>query len=197
MNDFISFVQPRKWARVPTRTPSVHAWSVSIELFIQIVMWHLASDLFWWIKKNKQTNHPQKDFNLGCSDCSSLNCPPHILPLPYPTSFPTPPKTQPYTHWTSNATLTHHILASTSHPPPPPPPPPQMATKLAYILTPPRLLITSHFRIKPFLPLSSTSSSSSSASFPGVYSMPLVGRQFSFRRRLFILSPKATTDQPG
>lgn len=27
--------------------------------------------------------------------------------------------------------------------------------------------------------------------------MPLVGRQFSFRRRLFILSPKATTDQPG
>ncbi|KAF7138682.1 hypothetical protein RHSIM_Rhsim07G0096500 [Rhododendron simsii] len=91
-----------------------------------------------------------------------------------------------------NATLTHHILASTSHPPPP-----QMATKLAYILPPPRLLITSHFRIKPFLPLSSTSSSSSSASFPRVHSVPLVGRQFSFRRRLFILSPKATTDQPA
>ncbi|KAH7864635.1 hypothetical protein Vadar_032000 [Vaccinium darrowii] len=71
-----------------------------------------------------------------------------------------------------------------------------MAAKLAYLLTPPRTL-TAPFT-KPIVSLSSTSSScSSSASFPGVHSVPLVGCQFCFRRRLFILSPRATTDQPG
>ncbi|XP_057464052.1 PGR5-like protein 1A, chloroplastic isoform X2 [Actinidia eriantha] len=64
-----------------------------------------------------------------------------------------------------------------------------MAAKLGSTLTAPRLF-SPQFR-KPF------SSSSSSSSSSRVHSVPLVGEKLSIRRRLFILCPKATTDQPG
>ncbi|KAI7996059.1 hypothetical protein LOK49_LG11G02563 [Camellia lanceoleosa] len=66
-----------------------------------------------------------------------------------------------------------------------------MAAKLVFTLTTPRLF-TSHLR-KP----SVSPSFSSSSSFSRVHSVPLVGRHFCFRRTRLILSPKATTDQPG
>ncbi|CAL5359970.1 unnamed protein product [Camellia sinensis] len=89
-----------------------------------------------------------------------------------------------------NATTTTHILRSTS-----PPPPQQMATKLGFTLTAPRLF-SARFR-KPVALFSSTSPSSSSSSSSSVRLVSLVDRQLCVRRRLFILSPKATTDQPG
>ncbi|THG13240.1 hypothetical protein TEA_009167 [Camellia sinensis var. sinensis] len=69
-----------------------------------------------------------------------------------------------------------------------------MATKLGFTLTAPRLF-SARFR-KPVALFSSTSPSSSSSS-SRVRLVSLVDRQLCVRRRLFILSPKATTDQPG
>ncbi|GMQ05202.1 hypothetical protein CsSME_00050323 [Camellia sinensis var. sinensis] len=69
-----------------------------------------------------------------------------------------------------------------------------MATKLGFTLTAPRLF-SARFR-KPVALFSSTSPSSSSSS-SSVRLVSLVDRQLCVRRRLFILSPKATTDQPG
>ncbi|XAR70366.1 hypothetical protein NMG60_11027199 [Bertholletia excelsa] len=66
-----------------------------------------------------------------------------------------------------------------------------MAAKLGFILTTHRLF-TAHFR-RPIASLSSPSSASSRV----VQSVSLVGREWCARRRLLILSPKATTDQPG
>ncbi|XP_052170334.1 PGR5-like protein 1B, chloroplastic [Diospyros lotus] len=68
-----------------------------------------------------------------------------------------------------------------------------MAAGLAVTLTT-RRLFTAHLQ-KPFA--SSSNNASSSPSVPAVRSVPLLGRHLSFRRRLLILSPKATTDQPG
>ncbi|KAF5935500.1 hypothetical protein HYC85_026629 [Camellia sinensis] len=68
-----------------------------------------------------------------------------------------------------------------------------MATKLGFTLTAPRLF-SARFR-KPVALFSSNSPSSSSSS-SRVRLVSLVDRQLCVRRRLFILSPKATTDQP-
>lgn len=152
----------------------------------------LASDFFPHQKPDKlPSTHPQKRIRSfdALPQLPSTHFAIALSPL-----LSHPPKHNHAPKKLHNATLAHRILASISHPPPPLPP--QMAAKLAYFLTPARTL-TAPFT-KPIVSLSSTSSScSSSASFPGVHSVPLVGCQFCFRRRLFILSPRATTDQPG
>ncbi|CAL5437235.1 unnamed protein product [Camellia sinensis] len=115
------------------------------------------------------------------------------MPYPIPSSVvssfsPKKSSTVPHPN-NQNATTTTHILPSTS-----PPPPQQMATKLGFTLTAPRLF-SARFR-KPVALFSSNSPSSSSSS-SRVRLVSLVDRQLCVRRRLFILSPKATTDQPG
>ncbi|CAK9173103.1 unnamed protein product [Ilex paraguariensis] len=71
-----------------------------------------------------------------------------------------------------------------------------MATKFGFTLTTPRFF-TTPFR-RPALSVCSTSSSSPSLSSSSkVQSTQFIGREFSFRRKVLILSPKATTDKPG
>ena len=67
------------------------------------------------------------------------------------------------------------------------------ASKLAFTLTPPRPCTA------PLTPISSlsSSSSSSSASASGINFIQFNGRHLCLRRRLFLLSPKATADQQG
>ncbi|KAK6137637.1 hypothetical protein DH2020_028563 [Rehmannia glutinosa] len=65
-----------------------------------------------------------------------------------------------------------------------------MASKLGFTVTKPRFF-TAHFR-KPFISVSSLPSSA-----PGVHSVQFGGNKLSFSRRLLVISPKATSDQPG
>ncbi|OIT32513.1 PREDICTED: PGR5-like protein 1B, chloroplastic [Nicotiana attenuata] len=71
-----------------------------------------------------------------------------------------------------------------------------MATKFGFTITSPRLF-HAPFRKKPIF--SSSSASLQSASF-SCSKLPLInfgGRKLAIRRRLLVLFPKATTDQPG
>ncbi|KAL0373144.1 UNVERIFIED_CONTAM: PGR5-like protein 1A, chloroplastic [Sesamum calycinum] len=67
---------------------------------------------------------------------------------------------------------------------------PEMATKAALTLARSRFL-TAQFK-KPFISISSLPSAAS-----GVLSVQFRAGKLSFRRRLVVVSPKATTDQPG
>ncbi|CAI9784512.1 unnamed protein product [Fraxinus pennsylvanica] len=79
------------------------------------------------------------------------------------------------------------------HPLLPPPPPPQMATKLGFSITTPRFF-TVPFR-KPIISVSASPSLPSPAS--GVQLIHFNGRKLSIKRRLLIISPRASTDQQG
>ncbi|KAI3468825.1 hypothetical protein Pfo_025488 [Paulownia fortunei] len=65
-----------------------------------------------------------------------------------------------------------------------------MASKLGFTVTKPRFF-TAQFR-KPFFSVSSLPSSA-----PGVHSVQLRAKKLSLPRRLLVISPKATSDQPG
>ncbi|KAK4486429.1 hypothetical protein RD792_009104 [Penstemon davidsonii] len=67
-----------------------------------------------------------------------------------------------------------------------------MAAKIGFTLPKPKLF-TAQFK-KPFISVSSLPSSA-----PGIHSITQfgAGKKLSFRRRLLVISPKASTDQPG
>ncbi|KAK4435228.1 PGR5-like protein 1A, chloroplastic [Sesamum alatum] len=115
--------------------------------------------------------------------------PPHISTYLIFELSPLPTKTHQISRVprSSNAPICKNPPPILLIPPPPPAIPQQMASRLGFTVTKPRFF-TAHFR-NPFFSVPLLPSSA-----PGVQ---FGAKKLSFRRRLLVLSPKATTDQPG
>ncbi|KAK4389370.1 PGR5-like protein 1A, chloroplastic [Sesamum angolense] len=115
--------------------------------------------------------------------------PPHISTYLIFELSPLPTKTHQISRVprSSNAPIYKTPTSILLLPLPPPATPPQMASRLGFTVTKPRFF-TAQFR-NPFFSVSLLPSSA-----PGVQ---FGAKKLSFRRRLLVLSPKATTDQPG